>query len=125
MESLGIWMSLLFPTSSATEEEGDLRPGCSLLSLRFLSCEMGGEVWMLGGRGGLCVREELSRFSMSTAVDDETGEKDQKRIPTKTLRTFLCLSLHSSIHPSIHPSIHHLSMSTGKKLGPRKFNRFA
>ena len=50
MESVGIWASLLFPTSSATEEEGDLRPGCNLLSLRFLLCEMGGEVWMQDGR---------------------------------------------------------------------------
>ena len=67
------------------------------------------------------MRVELGRFSVSTAADDETCEKDQERLPTKTLRTFLCLSL----HPSIHPSIHHLSMPTGKKLGPRKLNRFA
>lgn len=63
------------------------------------------------------MRAELGRFSVSTAADDETCEKDQERLPTKTLRTFLCLSL--------HPSIHHLSMSTGKKLSPRKFNQFA
>ena len=61
------------------------------------------------------MRAELSRFSVSTAADDETCEKDQERLPTKTLRTFPCLS----------SSIHHLSMSTGKKLSPRKFNWFA
>lgn len=44
MESVGIQESLLFPTSSAMEEEGDLGPGCSLLGLSFLMWEMGGEV---------------------------------------------------------------------------------